>query len=155
MSKVVTPITATVELITAEKQGQYGPYRSVLFLDESKTGEDAKIWKSFDPDSEELILLVKGLKVQLVPTVDRNGKTSHNIVLLGDIPTPQQMLQSSRKLWTNEQKRQMADRAQQQLQFMEFCLKETRQKFPALSDEAIAVLACKLFDSARGRDVVD
>lgn len=33
MSKVVAPITATVEFITGVKSGQYGEYRSVLFSD--------------------------------------------------------------------------------------------------------------------------
>jgi hypothetical protein len=84
MSKVVAPIVAVVELITAEKSGEYGPYRSVLF----KTPDDQKIWKSFDPASEELSLLKKGVRVQLIPAGERHGKTSHNIVLLNDATPP-------------------------------------------------------------------
>jgi hypothetical protein len=80
MSKVVAPIVAVVELITAEKSGEYGPYRSVLF----KTPDDEKIWKSFHPASEELTLLRKGVRVQLIPAGERHGKTYHNIVLLDD-----------------------------------------------------------------------
>lgn len=86
MAKVVAPITAVVELITQAKQGEYGPYRSVLFLDEI-TGD--KIWKSFDPDSEELALLTKGARVQLIETgKTKSGKASHNIVLLERLPAP-------------------------------------------------------------------
>ena len=47
MAKVVTPIAAVVQRITAPKDGQYGSYQSVLF--KTPTGE--KIWKSFPPDS--------------------------------------------------------------------------------------------------------
>jgi hypothetical protein len=70
MSKVVAPIVAVVELITAEKSGESGPYRSVLF----KTPDNQKIWKSFDPASEELTLLKKGVKVQLIPAGERHVK---------------------------------------------------------------------------------
>lgn len=84
MSKVVAPIVAVVELITAEKSGEYGPYRSVLF----KTSDDEKIWKSFDPTSQELTLLKKGVRVQLIPAGERHGKPSHNIVLLNDATAP-------------------------------------------------------------------
>jgi hypothetical protein len=84
MAKVVTPITATVEFITGIKQGNYGEYRSVLFKDD--TGE--KIWKSFAPEAEELILLSKGAKVQLIPAgISKNGNEKHNIVLLQDSPS--------------------------------------------------------------------
>jgi hypothetical protein len=81
VSKVVAPIIAVVEFVTAEKAGEYGPYRSVLF----KTPDDEKIWKSFDPGSEELSLLKKGVRVQLVPAGERNGKVSHNIILLDSV----------------------------------------------------------------------
>jgi hypothetical protein len=84
MSKVVAPIVATVEFITAEKSGEYGPYRSVLF----KTPDDEKIWKSFEPTSQELTLLRKGVRVQLIPAGERHGKTSHNIVLLDEATAP-------------------------------------------------------------------
>lgn len=83
MAKVVTPITATVELITGIKQGNYGEYCSVLFKDAA--GE--KIWKSFNPEAEELTVLSKGAKVQLIPAgISKNGKEKHNIVLLQDVP---------------------------------------------------------------------
>ncbi len=89
MSKVVAPITATVEFITKEKEGEFGPYRSVLFLDENKSGEEAKIWKSFDPSAEELALLTKGARVQLVESgKSKSGKISHNIVLLERMAAP-------------------------------------------------------------------
>lgn len=158
MAKVVTPIFCKVEVIGKIKEGNYGPYRPVLFVDLTKPdgSESGKIWKSLT--EEEAAPLEKGFLVQLVPAgQDKAGNDKHNIVIVKDPPAalPTMPMPSSDKsgnLWTNNQKRQMAGRAQQYLGFMEFCLKQTRQKFPDLSEEAIAVLACKLFDSARGGD---
>jgi hypothetical protein len=83
MAKVVTPITTTVEFITGIKQGNYGKYCSVLF----KNAAGEKIWKSFDPKAEELSLLSKGAKVQLIPAgISKNGHEKHNIVLLQASP---------------------------------------------------------------------
>jgi hypothetical protein len=84
MPKVVSPILAKVELITKEKEGDYGLYRSVLF----KNGE-GKIWQSFDPDAEELQIFKKGMTVQLIPRGEsKSGKTQYNIVLLDSVSVP-------------------------------------------------------------------
>lgn len=83
MAKVVSPITAKVEVIGKLKEGNYGPYRSVLFLDQSQPEgtEEAKIWKSLT--EEEAMPLTKGAMVQLVPAgQDKNGNDRHNIVLM-------------------------------------------------------------------------
>ena len=83
MAKVVSAITATVEVIGKLKDGNYGPYRSVLFLDQAQPvgSEAAKIWKSLS--EAEAAPLSKGARVQLVPAgKDRSGKDKHNIVLL-------------------------------------------------------------------------
>jgi hypothetical protein len=84
MPKVISPVFAKVETITKEKEGNYGPYRSVLF----KNG-DEKIWQSFDPNAEELQLLKRGMEVQLIPHGEsQSGKTQYNIVLLGSVSVP-------------------------------------------------------------------
>lgn len=83
MAKVVAPITAKVEVIGKPKQSSYGDghYHPCLFLDESKQGDEAKIWKSLS--GEEVSQLMKGDRVQLVPAgQDKNGNPKHNIVLL-------------------------------------------------------------------------
>ncbi len=89
MPKVVSAITATVEHITALKDGDYGPYKSVLFFNtaEPPGSEEAKIWKSMS--EEEVQPLRKGMIVQLVPAgKTKNGKEKHSIVLLEGKATP-------------------------------------------------------------------
>lgn len=88
MAKVVMPLICTVEVIGKPKQSSHGNgyYHSVLFLDESKTGEAAKIWKSLS--GEEVSRVMKGDLVQLVPAGnDSKGNVKHNIVLLSSTAT--------------------------------------------------------------------
>ncbi|MBV8885795.1 MAG: hypothetical protein JO235_17620 [Chroococcidiopsidaceae cyanobacterium CP_BM_RX_35] len=98
MAKVVTPVTARVEVIGKLKESSYQPgqyYRSVLFLDLSQPegSEAAKIWKSLS--EAECEGLTKGATVQLIPTgVTKEGVARHNIVLLdaqasASTPAPQ------------------------------------------------------------------
>lgn len=69
MAKVVAPINARVEVIGKVKQGEYGPYRSVLFIDESQLegSQAGKLWKSFNDDDQTVSQLSKRSRVQLVP----------------------------------------------------------------------------------------
>ncbi len=121
MAKVVTPVTARVEVIGKLKESSYQPgqyYRSVLFLDLSQPegAESAKIWKSLS--ESECEGLVKGAVVQLVPAgKDKNGNDKHNIVLLEDdrplTPTPNNTPvapASPASGWTPEQKKAIAAR---------------------------------------------
>jgi hypothetical protein len=58
MAKVVQAITAKVEAIGKLKTGNYGKYRSVLFLDQAQPqgSEAAKIWKSLsEEEAKDLI----------------------------------------------------------------------------------------------------
>jgi hypothetical protein len=68
-------ITATVEAISKEKEGDFGPYRSVLFRLES--GEE--FWKSYAIVSKELTYLVKGFPVCLEMDGEKNGKPHYKI----------------------------------------------------------------------------
>ncbi|HEY9908136.1 MAG TPA: hypothetical protein V6D18_11110 [Thermosynechococcaceae cyanobacterium] len=88
MAKVVSAISAKVEKIGKLKEGNYGPYRSVLFLDQAypRGAEEAKIWKSLS--DEETQNLREGATVQLVPSgTDKNGNTKHQIVTMDSPPT--------------------------------------------------------------------
>jgi hypothetical protein len=82
MSRITSPIDATIEFITQPKDGTYGAYCGVKF----KTIDGAEIWKNYGVDSDELGALTKGLQVQLIP-VEKDGKTSHQIILPGNAST--------------------------------------------------------------------
>ncbi len=68
-------ITATVEAVSKEKEGDFGPYRSVLFRLES--GEE--FWKSYAIVSKELGYLVKGFSVCLEMDGEKHGKPHYKI----------------------------------------------------------------------------
>lgn len=83
MSKIITPIATTVKLITQPKQGQYGGFQSILFIDDA----DREIWKSFPLDAAELEVLKPGMRVRLIPNgSSRGGKPSHVIELIDELP---------------------------------------------------------------------
>lgn len=159
MAKVVSPITAKIEVIGKLKEssyhlGQY--YRSVLFIDLNKPegSEAAKIWKSLtDPECEGL---TRGSAVQLVPAgTDKNGKDKHNIVLVDD-NSPAAVKSSADDTppaseWTPDQKRAIASFVEDQADLLGFCLKVSREKFanphnPLVeTEESIRTLATSLY----------
>lgn len=157
MPKLVQPVVATVELITAEKEGNYGPYRSVLFKD-----GDNKIWQSFEPDAEELQLLKKGQKVQLVPRGEsKSGKTQYNLVLL-DAPSPASTAPTAsstpRKterpaLLSDEQKRDTAAYIEQMAKLYRYCLEQATLSLKGATDDpdTIRAAASTLFIAAQRR----
>lgn len=155
MSKVVAPITAVVEFITAVKSGEYGDYQSVLFKDEQ--GE--KIWKSFDPDSEELALLKKGMRVQLIETgKSKSGKPSHNIVLLdaptarpvtaAPVPNPAPSIQQ--QIVTKEVKRAIAQDIETSAKLYRYCYETAQVQMEGLIDDPVLLkdIASTLFIQA-------
>ena len=79
------PINAVVAHIMAEKQGEYGPYQSVLF--ESPDLANGKLWRALKP--AEAQQLSKGQAVALTPTTTQQGKESWNIRILNAASTPQ------------------------------------------------------------------
>ena len=87
MALVTTPtISAVVTVIMKEKEGDYGPYQSVLF--EGEGLKDGKLWRALS--LEEAQQLRKGQAVELTPTKTRQGKEAWNIRLLADsTPTSQ------------------------------------------------------------------
>lgn len=88
MALVTTaPISAVVAHIMQEKQGEYGPYQSVLF--ESPDLKDGKLWRAMNPSEAQQ--LHKGQSVELTPTKTSKGKDGWNIRPLSDDPVkPQQ-----------------------------------------------------------------
>jgi hypothetical protein len=75
-------ILATVAAFGHVKDGNYGPYQSVLF--ESPDLPEGKVWRSMKP--EEAKTFDKGQQAYLVPTTNKQGKPSWDIELL---PTAQ------------------------------------------------------------------
>lgn len=88
MALVTTaPINAVVAHIMKKKQGEYGPYQSVLF--ESPELKDGKLWRAMNPGEAQQ--LHKGQAVELTPTKTSKGKDGWNIRPLLDEPVkPQQ-----------------------------------------------------------------
>jgi hypothetical protein len=147
MSKIVTPIEAKIELITEPKDGQYGPYRSVLF----KTPEGEKIWKSFPPDSEELSILKVGQKVRLIPSgKTKGGKDSHVIEPLDFSPTTATPPNNS-GLLTESQKYEIAGYIEQMAALYRFAYGQAAQHLKGMteSEETLRCCASSLFISAQ------
>lgn len=87
MASVTTaPINAVVAHIMQEKQGEYGPYQSVLF--ESPDLQDGKLWRAMN--SDEAQQLHKGQAVELTPTKTSKGKDGWNIRPLDELTQPHQ-----------------------------------------------------------------
>lgn len=155
MAKVVTPILCTVKHITAPKTGQYGDYQSVLFI----ADDNQEIWKSFDAGSPELEMFNKGQRVELVPSGEKNGKVSHNVVLLTPAPSREQQavndhhsrtISSESGEWTDAEKRAIAAKIQQNAKLMRFCLETASAQFGDLlsQEESLRCLATSLFIQA-------
>ena len=151
MAKVVTPVTAIVECIGRPKQSSYGDgvYHPCLFLDEAKSGEEAKIWKSLS--EEEVSQLRKGDRVQLVPAgKNTNGTDKHNIVKLGGSTSATNSqpttANSQQQGMTAEQKRAIAAYVEQMGDLYAFCLSTAQNKIGASTDgETVRCMASSLF----------
>ena len=93
MALVTTaPINAVVAYIMQEKQGEYGPYQSVLF--ESPDLKDGKLWRAMNPSEAQQ--LHKGQAVELIPTKTKKGKDGWNIRPLAEPAQPQQAVPTPR-----------------------------------------------------------
>lgn len=141
MAKVVQAITAKVEVIGKLKTGNYGKYRSVLFLDQSQPqgSELAKIWKSLS--EEEAKDLTQGTIVHLVPAgKDRNGKDKHNIVRINaeSSPTTKRVIHRPSNIgatWSDEQKLALSAQICDHADLLRFCLEVAHEKFAGLADQ--------------------
>lgn len=165
MPKIVTPIIAVVEMIGKAKESTFnegGFYHSVLFLDESLSGDEAKIWKSMFPDEVEQ--LRKGDRVQLIPAgLDKNGKEKHQIVKLSGLPSgttqstatkPRGDRPPSEVSYTgmsDETRLATATYIGQMGRLYAFCLKTAKQELGDEDSETIRCMASALFIAADRR----
>lgn len=141
MAKVVQAITAKVEVIGKLKTGNYGKYRSVLFLDQSQPqgSESAKIWKSLS--EEEVKDLAQGAIVQLVPAgKDRNGKDKHNILRIdtNSSPATKRVIHRPSNIgstWSDEQKLALSAQICDHADLLRFCLEVAHEKFAGFADQ--------------------
>lgn len=142
MAKIVDAIVAKIEVIGKLKEGTYGQYRSVLFLDQAQPvgSEAAKIWKSLS--DEEAQGLTKGAIVHLVPAgKDRSGKDKHNILRLDTVapvstPAKREVSrpESIGATWSDEQKLALSAQICDHANLLRFCLEVTHEKFADLAD---------------------
>jgi hypothetical protein len=152
MPKLVQPVVATVELVTAQKKGNYGPYRSVLFMSGNEN-----IWQSFDPDAEELTVLSRGVQVQLVPRGEtKNGKTQYNIVLLQEPAAPPQncpVEPTARESLSAAKKREVAAHIEQMAKMYRFCFEQAQIALTGATEDRATVSAAAdaLFMGACGK----
>lgn len=75
-------IPATVAGFGKLKDGQYGPYQSVLF--EGDRLPDGKVWRSMEPEQAKQFR--RGQRVHLVPTKNKQGRDSWDIELMDTAP---------------------------------------------------------------------
>jgi hypothetical protein len=146
-----TKVQATVEYITSPKTGQYGDYKSVLFKRCDRTGEDAKVWKSFSPaDAAQFSI---GQSVRLIPT-ERKGKATWDIELIESAqpttpvspttPPAQQGMSPS-------QKKAVAAYVEEMGALYRFCLEQASEQLSEMDadSETIRCCASSLFISAQ------
>lgn len=148
-------IKARVEHITGLKQGQWGEYRSVLFIRPDKDGDNAKVWRSFKP--HEVSQFQKGQTVNLIPT-NRDGRQTWDIEL---IDTSQQQLsssppeqaqkeqQASKPVLTNDQKVAIAAYVDQMADLYAYCFSTASTKLDGATEETVRAAASSLFISTQ------
>ena len=152
---------AKVEVITAVKEGSYGPYRSVLFKRTDIQGEGAKVWRAMNPSEAEQFS--KGQQVYLVPTTNKKGNPSWDIELLPEVAsaskspsTATQVIESQiaqqkpqESGLTSEQKTAIAEYVRGQADLLAYCWTVAESKLPDKSEESHRCAASTLFISAQ------
>lgn len=143
-------IPATVVGFGKLKDGQYGPYQSVLF--EGDRLPEGKVWRSMEP--EQAKQFTRGQRVMLVPTKNKQGKDSWDIELLGDIapstpshPPTRAAAPPAGEL-TPEQKRAIAAYITARAPLLTYCYQQSAAAMPDGSEVAIATGAAALFEQA-------
>jgi hypothetical protein len=155
MAKVVSPITARVEVIGKPKESNYTSgqfYYPTLFIDlgQPDGSEEAKIWKSLSGD--EVTQVIKGDVVQLVPAgKDRSGKDKHSIVVIQPA-APRQSVASAQPQTQStgldiDTKKAIAAFIDGQADLYRFCLTTAQTKLDGLigSEEGIRTVATTLY----------
>lgn len=144
-------VLATVEFITATKEGDYGPYRSVLFKRTDLEGDPAKVWRSMDPEDAEQFS--KGQRVNLIPTTNKRGKPSWDIELLDQqtttTPTPVAPTTDSTPQLTAGKKQAIAEYVSQQGDLLAYCWRVVEEKLAGKSEESHRCAASSLYIAAQ------
>lgn len=147
-------IPAIVEYVSGEKQNDYGPYKSVLFLRSDADGDRAKVWRSFPPAQADSFQLNEA--VILIP-IEKNGKPSWEIQrhqgpqpAAGSAAAPAPRTQAPREL-DAAQKQAIAAYISQQAAIFGYCLSEAREVLPDLSEESHRAIAATLYIAAQRR----
>ncbi|MEP0911791.1 hypothetical protein NDI45_12795 [Leptolyngbya sp. GB1-A1] len=143
-----TLIEGTIEVIGREKNGQYGPYKPVLF----KLADGSEIWKSYKPDAPELAQLRKGQTYQLVKVGDEI-----KLVAPGQ-STPQAQAttppiapahQTDPYRMGDDQKRDVAAYVSQMGDLLAYCRNVAQQKLGDVEEETIRTSTASLFITAQ------
>ena len=152
-------IPAIVEYVSGEKQNDYGPYKSVLFLRSDAEGDRAKVWRSMAPEQADSFQVNEA--VMFIPT-EKNGKPSWEIQrqqgpqpapsqpAAGGAAAPARLSQAPREL-DAAQKRAIAAYISQQVAIFGYCLSEAREVLPDLSEESYRAIASTLYIAAQRR----
>lgn len=147
-------IPAIVEYVSGEKQNDYGPYKSVLFLRSDADGDRAKVWRSFPPEQADSFQVNE--QVILIP-IEKNGKPNWEIQrhqgpqpAAGSAAAPARQTQAPREL-DSDQKRAIASYISQQAAIFGYCLAEAREILPDLSEESYRAIASTLYIAAQRR----
>jgi hypothetical protein len=141
-------VPATVAGFGKLKDGQYGPYQSVLF--EGDRLPEGKVWRSMEP--EQAKQFTKGQAVHLVPTKNKQGRDSWDIELLGDTtpiaPRPAPADAPPSGDLSPEQKRAIAAYITARAPLLTYCYQQASAAMPDGSEVAIAAGAAALFQAA-------
>jgi hypothetical protein len=136
-SKIIQPIEAVVQHITQAKQGHYGPFQSVLFIDD----QGREIWKSFALDAPELDILKPGLKVRLIPNgSSRSGKDSH-VIELATQPETEKPREFKGQL-SDHQKREIAAYIEQMAALYRFAYGQAAQNLQGVANDPDTLKSC-------------
>lgn len=145
-------ISAKVEAFGKVKEGDYGPYQSVLFQGQGLP--DGKLWRTFKPN--EAKSFTKGQQVYLIPA-RRNNKDTWDVELV-DTPVPSTPThapiqpQSTGQWLSDDQKRDIGRYVDGMGDLYAFCLQTAQKKAPKGSDsETIRCMASSLFIAAEKR----
>ncbi len=152
MAAVVSPIRARVEHISKPKpskhqEGSY--YYAVLFLDQSKSGDDAKIWKSLSGDEVSQVMV--GDLVDLVPAGKTpKGEDKHNLVLVSAATQQQAEKPQQTK---EERKAEICRYVESLADLLVFCRQtaiaklgpDTDEETIRCSTQALLIQTCKKF----------
>lgn len=139
-------VSAKVEFITGLKTGEFGEYRSVLFLRNDSEGEAAKVWRSFQP--HEVSVFSKGQQVYLIPS-ERKSKATWDVELVESEAiapiVPAATAHPAAVGIPASQKQAIASHATDLSKLYAFCLKQAKAELPGEDSETIRCAASAVF----------